>query len=178
MSKFLAKLIYKCFAQWLPKSNAKYSFGSKRIRLWCARRIMCKCDKTANIERKAYFSDKVSLGAYSSIGVNSELCGPITIGDNVMMGPEVIMYTQNHEFVNPDILIQKQGYREIEPIHIGNDVWIGRRVIILPGVTVGNGAVIGAGAVVAKDIPEYSIVVGNPIRIIGYRYNYGDKINE
>ena len=55
-------------------------------------------------------------------------------------------------------------------VHIGNDVWIGLGVIILPGVTIGDGAVIGAGAVVAKDVPPYSIVVGNPAKVIRKRF--------
>ena len=62
-----------------------------------------------------------------------------------------------------------QNYSSPQKVTIGNDVWIGRRVIILPGVHIGNGAVIGAGAVVAKDIPEYAIAVGNPVVIKGYR---------
>lgn len=56
-------------------------------------------------------------------------------------------------------------------IIIGNDVWIGRDVIILDGVKIGNGAIIGAGAVVAKDVPDYAVVVGNPAKIIKYRFN-------
>ena len=174
MSKLIALVIYKCYAQWLPRSNAKFSFGAKKIRLWCARKIMVKCDRTANIERRASFNDKVSVGAYSGVGVNSELYGPVIIGDHVMMGPEVVMYTQNHEFMDSETIIRNQGYREYDPIIIGNDVWIGRRVIILPGVHIGDGAVIGAGAVVAKDIPSYSIAVGNPVRIIGYRGKLGE----
>lgn len=56
-------------------------------------------------------------------------------------------------------------------VTIGNDVWIGCRVTILPGVTIGDGAVIGAGSVVAKDIPPYAIVIGNPIQIRGFRFD-------
>ena len=62
----------------------------------------------------------------------------------------------------------KQGMREAEVI-IGNDVWIGMRSIIMPGVKIGDGAVIGAGAVVTKDVPDYAIVGGVPARIIKYR---------
>ncbi|UVK41668.1 CatB-related O-acetyltransferase [Mesorhizobium sp. AR10] len=55
-------------------------------------------------------------------------------------------------------------------VNIGNDVWIGSRAIILPGVDIGHGAVIGAGAVVARDVPPYAVVVGNPARIVRYRF--------
>jgi len=67
--------------------------------------------------------------------------------------------------------MRKQGFAESLPITIGNDVWIGRRVIILPGVVIGDGCVIGAGAVVTKSLPPYSVAVGNPARIVKNRKN-------
>ena len=63
----------------------------------------------------------------------------------------------------------EQGYQDEKPIIIGDDVWIGGHVIVLPGVHVGNGAILAAGAVVTKDVPEYAIVGGNPARVIKYR---------
>jgi acetyltransferase-like isoleucine patch superfamily enzyme len=63
----------------------------------------------------------------------------------------------------------KQGYSSNEPVIIGNDVWIGSRVTILPGVKIGDGAIIGASAVVTKDVEPYSIVAGNPAKKIGSR---------
>jgi len=86
-----------------------------------------------------------------------------------MMGPEVVFYTANHKSDRTDIPRRLQGTTESKGIVIGKDVWIGRRAIILPGETIGDGVVIGAGAVVAKDIPSYSVVVGNPARVIKNR---------
>lgn len=60
-------------------------------------------------------------------------------------------------------------------VTIGNDVWIGTNAIILGGVKVGQGAIIGAGAVVAKDIPSYAVVVGNPARVVKYQFSGGDN---
>lgn len=92
-----------------------------------------------------------------------------SIGDNVMMGPECMIFTRNHAFARVDIPMNQQGMKEFEPVSIGNDVWIGARVTILPGVHIADGCIIGAGAVVTKDIPEYAIVGGNPARVLKYR---------
>ena len=67
-------------------------------------------------------------------------------------------------------LSKEDKIEELKPITIGNDVFIGMNVTILDGVTIGDGAIIGAGAVVNKDIPPYAIAVGNPIRIVKYRF--------
>lgn len=95
----------------------------------------------------------------------------MTIGENVMMGPEVLIYTQNHRMDDPDVPMRTQGMREIKPVFIEDDVWVGARVCILPGVTIGKGSVIGACAVVARDIPPYSVAVGNPARVVKTRKN-------
>ena len=86
-----------------------------------------------------------------------------------MMGPECMIYTSNHGMDRTDIPMWKQQSTEVEPVVIGNDVWIGARVIILPGVHIGDGCVIGAGSVVTKDVEEYTVVAGNPAKFIRKR---------
>lgn len=86
-----------------------------------------------------------------------------------MMGPQVFIYTQNHNHDRTDIPMIAQGYEEEKPVVIGDDVWIGSRVTILPGVHIGEGAIIGASSVVTKDVPAYSIVGGNPAKVIKSR---------
>ncbi len=86
-----------------------------------------------------------------------------------MMGPDVVILTQNHKFDRLDIPMLEQGFKDEQPVTICDDVWIGVRAIILPGVTVGKGAIIAAGAVVTKDVCEYAIVGGNPARVIKMR---------
>jgi acetyltransferase-like isoleucine patch superfamily enzyme len=88
---------------------------------------------------------------------------PVTIGDNVMLGPNVQIITAGHP-IHPDSRNSKYEYGI--PITIGDNVWIGAGAIILPGVNIGNNTVIGAGAVVTKDIPDGVVAAGNPCRII------------
>ena len=85
-----------------------------------------------------------------------------------MMGPYVTILTHTHKIDRTDIPMGQQG-NIVKEVVIGNDVWIGMRSIIMPGVKIGNGAVIGAGAVVTKDVPDYAIVGGVPAKVIRYR---------
>lgn len=91
--------------------------------------------------------------------------GGVIIGDHVMFGPNVVILTNNHFYGRVDIPMDAQEtiYKKVI---IGNVVWIGGGAIIVPGVHIGNGCVIGAGSVVTKDIPEWSVAVGNPARVI------------
>lgn len=90
-------------------------------------------------------------------------CGKITIGDNVMLGPNVGLYTPNHAFIPEERAL---GYERSLPITIGNDVWLGGNVSVVGGVTIGDGSVIAAGSVVVKDIPAGVIAAGNPAKVI------------
>ena len=88
---------------------------------------------------------------------------PVTIGDDCFIGPNVSIYTACHS-TNP---IERNSRREwAEPVAIGNNVWIGGSVTILPGVKIGNNVTIGAGSVVTKEIPDNVVAVGNPCRVI------------
>ena len=159
--------LYTLTFSWLPISQ-RCSFA-RYGRTWWAKRICQYVGKKVNIEKGAVFGPQVSIDDYSGIGINCELYGPITIGKYVMMGPEVVIYTNGHSFDRTDIPMQQQGMKGEKSVHIGNDVWIGRRVMILPGVTIGEGAILAAGAVVTKDVPPYSIVGGVPAKLLSKR---------
>lgn len=109
-----------------------------KIRVFWARKMGCAIGQAVNIESGAEFDEHVTIGDRSSLGVDSQVFGPVTIGSNVMMGPECCILTRNHQHDRCDIPMIDQGYEDYRPVVIGDDVWIGRRVIILPGVTVGG----------------------------------------
>lgn len=88
---------------------------------------------------------------------------PITIGNNVMFGPRVCLYTAGHPI---DPTVRNSGLEFGTPITIGNNVWIGGSAVINPGVTIGDNVIIGSGSVVTKSIPANTVAVGNPCRVI------------
>ncbi len=162
---------YYLLARHLPASNNRAGACFRPLRRWICRHLFTRAGARINVERGAYFGTGagIEIGDDSGIGVNCQLYAPITIGRDVMMGPEVIILTANHEFADLARPMHLQGWREPRRVTIGDDVWIGTRVIILPGVTIGRGAIIGAGACVTKPVPDYAIVAGNPARIIRSR---------
>lgn len=169
LKRIIGKIIYNLIAKHLPYSYGHFSLGSRKIRAFCGKLILKHCGKNVNIEKGAEFADDLSLGDNSGIGVNAVISANVSIGNNVMMGPECMMFTTNHCMDRTDVPMQKQGFTAPQPIVIEDDVWIGARVTILPGVHVGMGSVIGASSVVTKDVAPYSIVGGNPAKLIRMR---------
>ena len=142
---------------------------AKNLRLMLAKKVCCYISDSANIEKGAHFNPGVSVGERSSVGVNSELDGPVYIGNDVMMGPEVVVYTRNHRHDSVEIPMIEQGYEDYQPVVIEDDVWIGRRAMIMPGVHIGKGSIIAAGAVVTKNVEPYSMCGGVPAKLIKKR---------
>lgn len=170
LKKYFFLIIYRYFAQYLPSSGK--SKISKKIRYLCCRNIFKSIGKNVNIERRAFFGKgfELEIGDYSGIGINCVVPGDIKIGTNVMMGPFVYIFGgTTHVFQDTNIPMRLQGRTKCKPVIIGNDVWIGRQVIINQGRRISDGTIVAAGSVVTKDFPEHSIIGGNPAQLIKSR---------
>lgn len=103
-----------------------------------------------------------------NVNLNASVSGQITIGNDCLIGPNVVMRTAGHVFSDASSPINSQGH-EAGDIKIGNDVWVGANAVILPGVDIGDGCVVGAGAVVTRSFERCQIIAGVPAKVIGAR---------
>lgn len=172
LKKVFFLVLYYGFAYYLPNSYlpvvGKF-FNS--IRVFCVKRIFKECGEIRTINRMVRFSTgyRIVMGGGSGIGANTEIPDDIVIGRNVMISREVFILNRNHKFDRTNIPINDQGYYESKQTVIEDDVWIGLRTIMTPGRIVKKGTIVGMGSVLTKDFPEYSIVGGNPAKLIRSR---------
>jgi len=172
--RYIYLLIYYALAKYLPKSTTPViGKVSKTFRRFLCSQLFKSCGKKLVVENGVYFGNgkDVSVGFEVGFGKNFQCRNVmLTVGDYLMMGEDVLFQGGNHSFERTDIPMGHQGSGGKTELVIANDVWIGARVIVLPGCKkIGNGVVIGAGSVVTKDIPDYAIVGGNPTKIIRFR---------
>ncbi len=122
------------------------------------------CDYGENIH--------IGTGFYANFNFNALDCCPIRIGNNVFLGPNVTIVTPVHPLLPKDRNMRKRpdgamyDLEYAKPIEIGDDCWLASNVTVIGGVKIGKGSVIGAGSVVTRDIPENSLAVGNPARVV------------
>lgn len=142
------------------------------IRYLLLKRKFKSCGKGVVFASGSKIFDKrnISIGNNVKIGARCVLSGlgGITIGNNVSFAREVIIWSDNHNYYSPDLL-PYDGEHIIAPVEIGDNVWIGARVCITPGVKIGEGAVLAMGAVITKDVPSGAVVAGNPAKVVKYR---------
>jgi len=156
--------LYLAFSVKLPANYRPLGKLSRAIRHANVQRFLLQCGEKLNIEKNANCSLDIVIGHRSMLGENCRVYGGTCIGNDVLMGPDVKIYTRNHRFDDIETPIHLQGVEQ-KPVTIKDDVWIGANVIILPGVTIGKGAVIGAGSIVTRSIPDYAVACGNPAKI-------------
>ena len=160
------------------KTRLRESFKNIRfetgIRIEFPKHVLLKSNSYFGINCKIYASEFSSVyigfnaSFNSNVMVNARGNGSIFIGNDVLIGPNVVLRSSNHNFFSTKMPIIAQGMTEGEII-IGNDVWIGSNAVILPNCNIGDGVIIGAGAVVTSDIESYTIVGGVPARFIKKR---------
>ena len=131
------------------------------------KKILGKCGNNITIEQNFFcdygYNIEIGENFYSNHNLVILDCAKVEIGKNVAIGPNCGLYTAIHP-INAEERIK--WVEKAEPINIGDNVWLGGNVVILPGVTIGKNTVIGAGSVVTKNIPENVVAVGNPCRVI------------
>lgn len=107
----------------------------------------------------------ISIGKrfYANFNLTILDCAIVTIGDRVAFGPNVSIFAATHE---TEVASRRQNIEFAKPVTIGDDCWIGGHVVVLPGVTIGEGCTIAAGAIVSKDIPPWSVAAGMPAKVV------------
>ncbi len=172
LSTVVCLLLYYGFAQYLPCSS-RFMGGGKYIRYQLCRRIFKKCGKNVNIERRACFGSgrDIEIGDNSGLGIRCVVPSNTKIGNNVMMGPNCYILHNNHRFDRIDIPMNQQGFQSKGNVQtiIEDDVWIGREVTMTPGRHISRGTIVGACCLLCKDFPEYSVIGGNPSKLIKSR---------
>lgn len=174
ISQLFFLVLYYGIARYLPSSSSNLrplAWVGRWLRVCCAKHIFKKCGKCVNIERKAWFASgfDIEIGDYSGIGINAHIPNGTIIGDYVMMGPNCFILDVNHQVSDVNTPMCFQGHTLKKITRIGNDVWIGRDVHMTPGRTIADGTIVAMGSVLTKDFPPYSIVGGNPAKLIKSR---------
>ncbi len=167
-------LLYYGFARYLPKSTTPVIGKlSMRFRSFLCARLFSSSGSKLVVENNAYFGNgkDFRVGTEVALGAGfKSLNRIVTIGNYLMMGEDVLFLGGSHHFESLEIPMGHQGGGGKTELKINDDVWIGARVIILPGCKrIGTGSIIGAGSVVTKDVPDFAIVGGNPAKVIKYR---------
>lgn len=149
-------------------NNTPYTLDGLKQRSELMKNMFAEVGKGCYIEppfRANWGGKHVHLGnnVYANFNLTLVDDNHIYIGDSTMIAPNVTIATATHPI---DPALRKYGLQYNKPVHIGNNVWIGAGVLVLPGVTIGDNSIIGAGSVVNKDIPSNVVAVGNPCKVL------------
>lgn len=161
-------LIYLLFFKNTPEDFRPYALFFPKLRSFFVQHYLKCCGDNLRVKKGAEISPNASVGNNSELGTRCMIQANVSLGNHVIMGPDVKIYSRNHKYDSLEVPIQMQGKNYYET-HIGNDVWLGANVIITAGCKVGDHVIVAAGAVVTKDIPDYAIVGGVPAKILKFR---------
>ena len=169
MVKKISAFFYYLFASHLPNSNYPGGKLYSGIRVMFIRGFLRAAGKKITVESNVFWGDGRDIELGNHVQVNEDAwIRNVKIGDYVMIGPRtmILNYGHNTDGEGPMIF---QGIRKYPQTVIENDVWIGAGVIMLPGVTIGTGSIVAAGAVVTKSCEPFSVIGGNPAKLIKKR---------
>ncbi|KAA2370822.1 acyltransferase [Alistipes shahii] len=174
MSQLFFLTIYYGFAQYLPNSYCAFrplGMASNWIRVYCVKRIFKKCGHIRTINRKVHFASgrNIEIGDESGIGANTSIPGNTIIGNHVILSRNCFILDKNHIFERTDIPLNDQGCYPPKQTVIEDDCWIGMNTLMTPGRHISKGTIIGMGSILTKDFPPYSVVGGNPAKLIKSR---------
>lgn len=144
---------------------------SSRVRAYIIKKILCnKCGENLEIEARVLLGrfDDIEIGDNVQINEYCRLRN-VSIGNHVMIAPEVYVLHSGHEHARNGIPMRFQPEKYYPKTVVEEDVWIGARAMILPGRRIGKGSIVAAGSVITKDVEPYSVVGGNPAQVIGRR---------
>ncbi len=170
--RYFWRLFYYIIAKNLPDSYLPVVGPiSNRIRIFTCKHLFKKMGKVDTIQKGIQFGtgEGIEIGDGSGIGRNAVIPSNTIIGKYVMIAQDLFIVANNHHFERTDIPMLMQGSPSKEQVVIGDDVWIGVRVVINPGIHIGSGCIIGAGSVVTKDTSPYTIIAGVPAKPIRNR---------
>jgi maltose O-acetyltransferase len=171
VGRTLALVAYYGIAQFIPMWPRPLGRAGFALRGWLALGLFGECGPHLNLHARVSFGSGRQIHAANNVGIGQGTVfngrGDVFLGPHLTMGPRCTFITGDHEVRSKRPLREQSSIQR--PIHIGEDVYLGALVIVLPGVTIGDGAVVGAGAVVSKDVEPFAIVAGNPIRVVGRR---------
>lgn len=166
--KIICYGMYLLFVSKLPDGFGAAGRFSIWLRWLVCRPLLREAEGQFTILRNAYFGNgsRLIMKDHANLGRGACITGQgiVTIGRHVMMGHDCYLITSNHKYLREGY----DGYVD-KDVLIDDHAWLGHRVTLLPGVTVGKHAIVGAGSVVTKDVPDYAIVCGNPAKVIKYR---------
>jgi len=174
IKKIVCLMLYYGFATYLPDSYS-YIFGkiSNKLRVVLCKQIFKRAGKIRTINRRVSFGSgrNIEIGDDSGIGANTQIPSDTIIGNNVMLSRRCFILHRNHSFDSIDVPIVEQGFKETKQTIIGDDCWIGMNSLLTPGRKISKGTIVAMGSVLTKDFPAYSVVGGNPAKLIKSRIN-------
>ena len=168
-------LLYYMFVNKIPSSHFPGGVFFNKFRLFFVKRIIT-IGTNNRFQRNVYFGDgnKIEIGSNCQINDNIRLDN-VKIGNNVMIARDSVFLGKSHNFDNLNAPMNEQGILELEQTIVENDVWIGLRAIIMPGIKIESGSIIAAGTVLTKSTEKNGIYAGVPGKLIRIRKKKNDK---